>query len=35
MLEEFEYRDWVTLERNNSAQPVEDLANGVKFLRSL
>ncbi|TWU26113.1 sugar phosphate isomerase/epimerase family protein [Bythopirellula polymerisocia] len=34
-LEEFEYRGWVTIERNGSAQTVEDFANAVKFLRSL
>jgi len=35
MLEEFEYRDWLTIERRDSRQPVEDIGNAVKFLRSL
>ncbi len=35
LLEEFEYRDWITLERCSSQQTVLDMANGVKYLRSL
>jgi len=35
LLEEYEYRDWFTLERRDSRQPIEDIANAVKFLRSL
>jgi len=35
MLEEFEYRGWLTIERRDSDQPVDDLANAVKYLRSL
>ena len=35
MLEEFEYRDWITLERLNSRQTVFDIENSVKYLRSL
>jgi len=35
MLEEFEYRDWLTIERRDSRQPIEDMGNAVKFLRSL
>lgn len=34
-LEEHAYRDWLTLERRHSAQPVEDLANAVQYLRSM
>ncbi len=35
MLEEFGYRDWLTIERRNSRQPAEEIGNAVKFLRSL
>ncbi len=35
MLEEFGYRDWLTIERRNSRQPIEDIGNAVKYLRSL
>ena len=35
LLEEFGYRDWLTIERRNSQQPVEDIANAVQYLRSL
>ncbi len=35
MLEEFSYRGWLTIERTMSNQPVEDVGNAVKFLRSL
>ncbi len=34
-LEEFGYRDWLTLERRHSAQVLEDMANAVKYLRAL
>ncbi len=34
-LEEYEYRGWVTIERNGSAQTVEDFANAVRFLREV
>lgn len=34
-LEEYEYRGWITIERNGSAQTVEDFANAVKFLRTV
>jgi len=35
ILEEFGYRDWLTIERRSSRQPVEEIGNAVKFLRSL
>jgi sugar phosphate isomerase/epimerase len=35
MLEEFDYRGWVTVERRSSQRPAEDVANAVQFLRSL
>ncbi len=35
MLEEFEYRDWITIERRHSQQTLFDVENGVKYLRSL
>jgi sugar phosphate isomerase/epimerase len=34
-LEEYDYRNWVTIERRNSRNPVDDIANAVQFLRSL
>jgi sugar phosphate isomerase/epimerase len=34
-LEEFDYRGWLTVERRNSRQPVEDVENAIQFLRSL
>jgi sugar phosphate isomerase/epimerase len=34
-MEEYDYRGWITVERRNSAQPVEDVANALQFLRSL
>lgn len=34
-LEEFDYRGWVTIERRESAQIVDDVANAVKFLRAI
>jgi sugar phosphate isomerase/epimerase len=34
-LEEFDYRSWVTIERRDSPQLVEDIANAVKFLRAI
>ncbi len=35
MLEEHGYRDWLTIERRNSRQPVEDIGNAVRYLRAL
>lgn len=35
MLEEFGYRDWLTIERRNSRQPIEEIGNAVKYLRAL
>ena len=35
MLEEYGYHDWLTIERRNSPQPIEDIGNAVKFLRAL
>ena len=35
MLEEFESRYWVTIERRDSRQPVEDIGNAVRYLRAL
>jgi len=35
MMEEFGYRDWLTIERRASQQPLEDIGNAVKYLRSL
>jgi len=34
-LEEHEYRGWVTIERTESSQPVEDVSNAVRYLRTL
>jgi sugar phosphate isomerase/epimerase len=34
-LEEFNYRGWVTIERQNAADPLGEMANAVAFLRSL
>ena len=34
-LEEFGYQGWLTIERRASRQPIEDIGNAVKFLRSL
>jgi sugar phosphate isomerase/epimerase len=34
-LEEFNYRGWVTIECQNAADPVGEMANAVAFLRSL
>jgi sugar phosphate isomerase/epimerase len=34
-LEEFDYRGWITVERRNSGQPVEDCANAVAYLKAL
>ncbi len=34
-MEEFGYRDWLTVERRASTRPVEDIGNAVKYLRSL
>lgn len=35
LLEEFDYRGWLTIQRCDSQQPVEDAANAVQYLRSL
>jgi len=35
LLEEHGYRDWVTIERRHSQQPIEDVGNAVQYLRSL
>ena len=35
LLEEFEYRDWITLERLQSKQIQFDIENAVKYLRSM
>ena len=35
LLEEYDYRGWITVERRNSPHPADDLANAVQFLRSL
>jgi sugar phosphate isomerase/epimerase len=34
-LEEFEYRGWLTIERTDSSQTANDVANAVKFLRAI
>jgi sugar phosphate isomerase/epimerase len=34
-LTEFDYCGWVTIERRESANPVEEIGNAVEFLRSL
>lgn len=34
-LEEFDYRGWVTIERRDSQQLIDDVANAVKFLRAI
>lgn len=34
-LEEHNYRGWITIERRDSDQPIEDCANAVKFLRAV
>jgi hypothetical protein len=34
-LTEFDYRGWVTIERRESARPLEDIENAVAYLRSL
>jgi sugar phosphate isomerase/epimerase len=34
-LEEFGYRGWATIERQNSAEPVGEIANAVAFLRAI
>jgi sugar phosphate isomerase/epimerase len=34
-LEEFSYRGWVTIERQNASDPVGEIGNAVAFLRSL
>lgn len=35
LLEEYGYRDWLTIERRSSSQPIEEIGNAVSFLRSL
>lgn len=35
LLEEHGYRDWLTIERTNSRNPIEEMGNAVSFLRSL
>ena len=35
MLEEFNYRGWLTIQRRDTQQPVEDAANAVQYLRAL
>ena len=35
MLEEFGYRDWVSIERRSSRQPIEEIGNAVQYSRSL
>lgn len=35
LLEEHGYRDWLTVERSNSRQPIEEMGNAVAYLRSL
>jgi sugar phosphate isomerase/epimerase len=34
-LEEFNYREWITIERQNAADPVGEIGDAVAFLRSL
>jgi sugar phosphate isomerase/epimerase len=34
-LEEFNYRGWITIERQNAADPVGEIGDAVAFLRSL
>lgn len=34
-LEEYDYRGWVTIERRQSQQMVDDFANAVKYLRAI
>jgi sugar phosphate isomerase/epimerase len=34
-LTEFDYRGWVTIERRESANPINEIANAVEFLRAL
>lgn len=35
LLEEFGYREWLTIERRYSRLPIEDVSNAVKFLRAM
>jgi sugar phosphate isomerase/epimerase len=35
LLEEHNYRGWITVERRNSRRPAEDIASTIQFLRSL
>lgn len=34
-LEEFEYRGWVTIERHESSETIDEVANAVKYLRAV
>jgi sugar phosphate isomerase/epimerase len=34
-LTEFDYRGWVTIERRDSANSIEEIGNAVEYLRSL
>ncbi|MGI9427300.1 MAG: sugar phosphate isomerase/epimerase family protein [Bythopirellula sp.] len=34
-LEEYGYRDWLTIERRGSPQPIVEIGNAVKYLRAL
>jgi sugar phosphate isomerase/epimerase len=35
VLEEHDYRNWITVERRSSRHPADDIANAIQFLRSL
>jgi sugar phosphate isomerase/epimerase len=35
LLEEYDYRGWITVQRRHSPRPAEELADAVQFLRSL
>ncbi|HEX6962037.1 MAG TPA: TIM barrel protein [Lacipirellula sp.] len=35
LLEEHDYRGWLTVERRNSPRPTEEVANAIQFLRAL
>ena len=34
-LEEFGYQGWLTIERRDSRQPIVDIENAIKYLRSM
>jgi sugar phosphate isomerase/epimerase len=34
-LSEFDYRGWVTIERRDTPNPIEEIENAVEFLKSL